>query len=236
MTIPVTPDHFLVMNIFKGTSGLPEDVFVNNFIFRNTDDSGGLSGAAELRAADAVRDFFVTNAPAVDGDAVPAETLATYISSVVSGWEQKVYDLGDPPGGRAPTTYDRLAELPSGRTGVSLPPEIAAVLSLQTPIIGKRGKGRIYLGPLRLATVVDSAGEPPTFTPAFVARVRAQAAKLALGNGRDMEWRVWSTTRGETARVIGGSMDNACDVQRRRGIKATFRKTFGTITPTVPPT
>jgi hypothetical protein len=63
-------------------------------------------------------------------------------------------------------------------------------------------------------------------------RICAQASRLALGNGQDMEWAVWSTTRSQMARVVGGWVDDDFDTQRRRGLTSSFRTKWGTTVPT----
>lgn len=236
MTIPARADYFLVQNVFGLASGLPEDVVVNSFIFRNQNNAGGLADPAQQRAAEAVRDFFVTLAPAEGtlAGAVSA-TPVEMMHSGVASWVQKVYDLGLPPGGRPPVVFDRTAEMPI-RSGASrLPNEVAIVVSLQTPIIGRRGKGRIYLGPWAQSVAADVPGGSGVSEPTRK-RLAAQAARLALGNGKDMEWAVWSTTRAKFARVVGGYVDDDFDTQRRRGLTSNFRTKFGTTVPTVSPT
>jgi hypothetical protein len=236
MTIPSTPDYFLVQNILGMQSGLAEDVVVNSFIFRNTNQAGSTTSSAEERAAEAVRDFFavaaVAEGPLAGGRTEPPMQL---MSQTINSWTQKVYDLGDPPGGRAPVVFDRTAEMTTRSTGTKYPTEIAIVVSLQTPIIGRRGKGRIYLGPWS-STVADDTTGAATVAEAVRKRLAANAAKLALGNGKDMEWAVWSTTRAKMARVVGGWVDNDFDVQRRRGVSSSHRTKWGTTVPTQPAT
>lgn len=236
MTIPATPDFFAVQNVFQLRSGLPEDVVVNTFIMRNNNVAGNtVGGTPQERAAAAVRDFFIAAAPELPNSATTGfATLSAALSQVVNGWTQKVYDLGRPPGGRVPQVFDRTTDLGTLHS-TSLPPELACVLSLQTNVIGRRGKGRLFLGPLGLNVLAATPGTMPVLNNFFINRVRAQAARLLTGNGQDMGWAVYSPTRNKMADVIGGSVDNAFDVQRRRGTKATARTTFGSTVPSVLP-
>lgn len=232
MTIPATTDHFLVQNIFQLQSGLPEDVVVNNFIFRNTSVGGPAeSTPAQQRAADAVRNFYNTAAPSLPNKTANAATLIGLMSKEVVGWQQKVYDLGSPPGGRAPTIFTRTgADFPSRSGTDPLPAEVAAVLTLQTRIIGRRGRGRLFLGPFSSASLSPVGAQ---INPSLLFRILAQAAVLMTGNGQGMEWRVYSPTRNAMEAVVGGWADNAWDIQRRRGTKPTSRDGWGTQVGTV---
>jgi hypothetical protein len=234
MTIPATADYFLVQNEFQLATLLPEDVIVNTFIFKNQSNPTINPGAAPGRAAQAVFNFFATS-PQPEGPLATAGpwNIISMMHNGVVGWRQKVYDLGLPPGGRPPTLFNRTAELPPRSTGVNLPNEVAVVLSLQTPIIGKRGKGRVYLGPWSVSAAAVTVGGSAV-TVQLRERIAAQAAVLALGNNNDMEWAVWSTTRQKFARVVGGYVDNAWDTQRRRGLKPSVRTQWGTTTPSQP--
>lgn len=236
MTIPATTDYFLVQNIFQLGSGLPEDVVVNNFIFRNQNNAGPLQTIpAQTRAAEAVRDFYVGTAPAIVGQDTTTQTIMAALSNAITDWTQKVYDLGLPPGGRVPTVFDRTEEMVARSGGTPIPNECAVVLTLQTAIIGRRGKGRVYLGPWGSSGVLNASPAGPTVAANLRNRIVAQAAKLALGNEKDVEWAVWSTTRSAMERVRGGWCDDAFDTQRRRGVDATTRSQFGQVTPTTAP-
>jgi hypothetical protein len=226
MTIPATDDYFLVQNIFGLETGLPEDVIVNTFCFRN-DLGSVLPGTPEDRASTAVVNFFkeaTTPSGALAGAA--AGSIIGIMPNNVTSWSQKVYDLGAPPGGRAPVSYDLTSQMPPRSSAARLPHEVAVCLSLQTPVIGRRGRGRLFLGPF-----VNAVGENKpgglAVTEAWRKRFAHQASVLAAGNGVEMQWAIWSTTRSQFENVVGAYVDDAFDTQRRRGTKATVRTQWG---------
>lgn len=236
MTIPATTDFFAVQNVFQMRSGLPEDVIVNTFIFRNNNVAGAqLDHTPQQRAADVVRNFFTVAAPALPNLTPAPGNLLSLMSGIVNGWQQKVYDLGRPPGGRVPQVFDRTAELVGLSTGQALPPELSVVLSLQTNVIGRRGKGRLFLGPFSTNALAAAADQLPIVNAALKNRILAQAQGLLINNNGDVGWAVWSPTRQKMADVIGGTVDNAWDIQRRRGNKPTARDRFGSTVPSVTP-
>lgn len=236
MTIPSTPDFFLAQNVFGLGTGLPTDVAVNSFIFRNDADPLDVGSDINARITASLSDFYAGQAPAIAGLTAPsAQSILGLLSAEIASWTIKIYDLGDAPGERVPVLVDKTADLAAaGARASALPSEVACVLSLQTPIIGRRGRGRIFLGPLGSMIAVQDGH--PIVPSAQRSRVAANAAKLALGNGHEVEWQVWSGTRALMARVVGGYVDDAPDTQRRRGIKATLRTKWGTTVPTQSPT
>lgn len=231
MTIQAIQDFFLVQNIFQLGTNLPEDVVVNNFIFRNMNVLDFQT--AQERAADAVMEFFNNASAPQVGPTVPhTGSLIGLMGDHVVSWTQKVYDLGHAPGDRLPTTFVRTgADFPNRSTSAKLPNEVAVCLSLQTTHTGKSGKGRVYLGPF-VAAIGESTTGGLVPTEPFRARVAAQADRLRSGNGQDMEWHVYSTVKNRMQRVLGGWVDDAFDTQRRRGQDPTERYVFGSLTPT----
>lgn len=142
-----------------------------------------------------------------------------------NGWTHKMYDLSQPKP-RAPVesfTWN----IATNPTGAELPHELAICMSFQAArqsgVPQSRRRGRIFLGP------VDTGG----ITAALVATTMqatikaAGAALLAASQSSGIfDWIVWSETAGTGATVTDGWIDNAVDVQRRRGIAATNRQTF----------
>jgi hypothetical protein len=148
-------------------------------------------------------------------------------SIVVSqnGWVHKMYDL-DQPKPRAPvdTFTWNLAVNP---TGAELPHELAFCISFQAARVSgvpqARRRGRIYLGP------VDTAGiSTSMISPTMIPTLKTAAAGLlaASQSSAIFEWIVYSPTAGIGAAVVDGWIDNAVDIQRRRGIAATTRTIF----------
>lgn len=89
-----------------------------------------------------------------------------------------------------------------------------------------RYTGRIFLGPLTIATM---ANEPTSFrrpAAATVGAILTQAEGMAdemLADGHN--WVVWSRRNAQVRNVVSVEMDDAFDVQRRRGAAPTVRTT-----------
>jgi hypothetical protein len=142
-----------------------------------------------------------------------------------NGWVHKVYDLGQPKPRAPVATFNwNIAVNP---TGSELPHELAICMSYQGARVSgvpqARRRGRVFLGP------IDTGG----VTAALVATTMqatiksAGAALLAASQSSSIfDWMVWSPTAGIGAVVTDGWIDNAVDVQRRRGIAATQRTVF----------
>jgi hypothetical protein len=225
MADPVLPDIFKCQAILRGASGLPEDVFINNWYFRN---DGTLATGPEIHTAikKVLDSFYIT--PAANGSSVSG----FFPLGVVSPMLYRIYDLGQPP----PRTRNQLesAPLAASRT-TPLPYEVSLCLSFYAGQNVPRRRGRIYVGPFGTKALVGSTGNLPlpdaTLTAALVDRASAV--------GRTTENVTWvMVTRGGTvapfepanARVItAGWVDSAWDTQRRRGLAATGRTTFSAV-------
>lgn len=142
-----------------------------------------------------------------------------------NGWVHKMYDLAQAkPRAPVDTFTFNIATNP---TGAELPHELAICMSYQAARVSgvpqSRRRGRVFLGP------IDTGG----VTAALVATAMqttiktAGAALLASSISSSIfEWIVYSPTSGLGASVTDGWIDNAVDVQRRRGIAATARTVF----------
>jgi hypothetical protein len=131
-------------------------------------------------------------------------------------------------------TYDP----PNRSSGdTALPSEVAVVMSFRSTespgLPPARRRGRIYLGPLNVAAIgvvggtVVPARVHPTFVSAIIGKATILKAALTAAGG---SWVVHSATlmREGSATpdhvVNAGYVDNAFDVQRRRGIASNLRQ------------
>ncbi len=225
MADPILADIYRTQVVLQGKSGLPEDVFVNNWYFRNDVILAPIGDV--LGAITRVLDSFYTGA-ASTGSRV-SNFLSPYLNTPVF---YHTYDLGQAP----PRTRHRTIGAPLVGQGTNpLPTEVALCCSFFAGTNAKRNRGRIYIGPLATNVVVTSTGTLPVPAPGVLETIADRAANV----GRTTENVTWvMVTRGGTkppldppnAKVItAGWVDSAWDTQRRRGLKATGRTTFSAV-------
>lgn len=202
-------------------SGLPEDEVVQTFYFRAPDGTG------HEAAYDAVETVLTSFYGVVDG---------MFPANVDSPATVKMYDMNDAEP-RAAHRVQTIGLTPSA--GTPLPSEIALVLSYQGFIgsgdIAARLRGRLYMGPLKNDLADFTGGESRPSAAALdqlAAGGEALLAGTAVGGGM-LKWQQYSpTTAAEPggtqdlamADVTQGYVDDAWDVQRRRGISPTRRE------------
>lgn len=200
-------------------SGFPSDAVTNTWHF-NTDGSDNDASAALI--LDRLDDFYNVD--------LGIQPVAKYFSREIVGASTrlKVYNLDDDEP-RSPI-LDAAMPLTEGTAGDALPSEIAVCLSYHlAPVSGlpqARRRGRIYLGPLSSQTQAFVSGE--CFVDGgFIADICLAASALANADTADTKWCVYSPTNDSgIAPVVGGWVDNAFDVQRRRGVDPTVRNTW----------
>lgn len=157
-------------------------------------------------------------------------------NSVGSPATVDLYDMAD----STPRVPYRTSTIPLTNGGAnSLPSEVALVLSFKgdfesgTP--NARRRGRVYIGPLG-TDIITVGGTAPSRPNAATRDTLRDAAELLRTSSTDeARWAVFSqATLTETSSleqafhdVVGGWVDDAWDTQRRRGISATTRDTFG---------
>lgn len=141
-------------------------------------------------------------------------------------YRHKVYNLDDDEP-RAPV-YDELQTgIGTAPTGSQLPPELAVCLSFQGAAISgqpqARRRGRVYIGPLNSGAV-----EGGQVTPSYQLLVRDIGADIldASDAAADWNWVVFSPTNNTSVNVTNVWVDNAFDIQRRRGYKPTSRAVY----------
>jgi hypothetical protein len=195
-----------------------------------------------LHTLDAVPENYISNswcfegmAPGTD-DAATVTMLkdfyddigATYWSNSIAqnGHEVKLSELP----GVAPNYpfFEGVFNLAADPTGTDMPSELAICLSFQglrsAGFPQSRRRGRVYLGPW--GTTANATGRPTaalvTQIATAAATLKSTAAVIATAGG----WAVWSGTDQAAVLVDDGWIDNAFDVQRRRGVLYTSRTTF----------
>lgn len=204
------------MAVFQGHSGLPEDRYVNTFHFSNLSPYASL-----LTDAFSVLEDLYNNANTT-------HSLAAWLSPTISrDAEFRFYDLSDDEP-RVPTIEPWT--LPTAADTDGDPEECAAVLSFHgDPPVTARRRGRIYLGPLAQGAIASADNDTySALHPQLTAdMVLAASSALAVSQGNGAGWSIRSGVPVENfVPIVGGWVDNAIDIQRRRGAEATVRSTW----------
>lgn len=206
--------------VFQGSSGKPEDRYVNTFHFEQNGGAGPITDATRNEIGTRLIAFYNT----AGGSGNP---LSKYISSEVlrtSGSSQiRMYDLGDAePRPVVVSNWTLGAVTDPGR----LPGECAIVGSFYGTRNLPRQRGRIFVGPLNLNALAQNTARPHA---GFIAALVEQMHLLAnpTGGAPLAEWVVLSTVAGaHMHQVTDGWCDDSFDTQRRRGIASSARSTF----------
>jgi hypothetical protein len=232
MSEPVLADVIL-----PSTTGLIEDQVVNTFAFL-TPVTGAVSATDADHIQFALADFY-NSVDATSGETV-ANFLGTQLDRATNGVKIKIYDLAGHLDGTAhgSPVFERFFTLgPSQGGETNLPAEVAMVLSFHSDLTNlqqeqgstrpaARARGRIYLGPLCTLAKVEYASSHQVYLSGG-ARNTVIGAATRLMNDANTVWAQWSRKNAEVLPVVGGFMDDALDSQRRRGVAATIRSTFG---------
>ena len=211
--------------ILPRVNGLGRDAVTNTLHF--------LKGAGSLQAqADAIGPLVEAfyNTAAAPAYLPLRQLMSDQLSRTTNSCTMKFDDAaaaGDAPVLRQWTLGDS-----NSGTWVDLPGELAICLSLRGPQWHQRWqRGRLYLGPLlsRVMTDGGTAGDPQVTTEARNALVQSGKKlaqdSVAAGHG----WLICSYTHQDAVSVVEGFVDDAFDVQRRRGIRPIARTSAGYI-------
>jgi len=195
-----------------------------------------------LHTTDNVQENYVTNSwcfqvPSALGSTGPLTTAlkdfyddliaADWSLSLAQNGHQIKYSLlpGTPPNYPFDEDVFNFAAAPNGS---QLPSELALCMSFQADRVAgfpqARRRGRVYIGPLGITT--NTSGRP---TSAVISRLATAGATLksnVAALGADYAWAVWSVADQASVKVKDGWVDNAFDVQRRRGLAYSSRTTF----------
>lgn len=165
------------------------------------------------------------------------QTFYNAISGIFTGdinhslVRMKTYDL-DLPIPRV-ALVDELKPITAPVGGNPLPHELAIVLSFnsafQSGVKSSRRRGRVFLGPLN-SGVMTTTSPDARVTSAARTMITGAAATLRTGPTPDQGW-FWRTrssfpAANGTPNVVNGYVDDAFDIQRSRGTKASARTSF----------
>lgn len=209
-----------VQHALQSASGLPTDRYINSFYFAQAE----LTTPEDLSSMTSAIQSFYTGVPTGQSSALKS------LFSVRAGGAfatMKFYDM-DQPMPRAPI-HENSYDFNLGTNGKGLPSEVAICLSYEAPQISgqiqRRRRGRIYLGPLNDTCMnVASPTEPARPTPGARQLILDAARDLwALAQGQGWNWNVHSTVGGSSATISRFWVDDAFDIQRRRGEAPTSR-------------
>lgn len=209
-------------------SGIPEDVITNTFYF-DQDDNGIVPDPEE--SYDTVYNRLGAFYGGFDELLFP---------STIAGATLKIYDMRDPEP-RVLRYQNTYAFADTG--GAPMINEAAVCLSFAAePAAGvnpQRRRGRVYLGPVA-ASVGTLVGSQLMVSSAVRTAIADAASTLATAYDvpgdpvSSLSWAIYSPTTDAGGATIddsfhdvqSGWVDNAFDIQRRRGAAATLRTTW----------
>jgi hypothetical protein len=217
---------------FTHNSGLPQDNTVNNLVFRTATTPPSSTELDHITTA--LTTFYNTGAGS------PSHAIANAISTAIDRGANRThiryYLLDGHLDGSAHGSPVRQDDFTLGSaigTGSNFPSEMAVCITYHTayltdPEFGPghtrpraRDRGRIYLGPLRDTIKLLAVDSEPRLDPDWAQAFAAAAARLVAD--ADTQWVQWSRSNTITNTVSSGWVDNAFDVQRRRGPDSTSR-------------
>jgi hypothetical protein len=223
---------------FPHMSGLPEDTVVNSFVFSDAVGTPFTNAVADAVSGDIAS--FYNDAVAAGGPHTVAHFLGDQLSRAANAVFVEWYQIqeamhGEPHGSPFHTTTFTLGAMNPGAQG--LPSELCVVCSIAAAPGSlpeesgstrprARTRGRIYLGPLS-SIVFDSEAGTRRVRVVSAARVTIAGAAARLADATNATWCVWSRRNGNALPVVTGFVDDAFDIQRRRGERAVGRTTFG---------
>jgi hypothetical protein len=215
---------------FPHSTGLPEDAVVNTFSWIGTNGGGRTADAAVITTG--LNTFYAA--------------VKSFLSSQYA-WNSGTYEYIDMADGqpRIPFKTDSAALGTLSTTNSDMPAEISLCCSYRaTPTSGlnsRRRRGRIFLGPLQFGAgdwPVQASVNVDSIATAFSALLTLTNVSLAVysrythhdvpvgDNIADYPDEVPSLLDDAFVPATQVWVDNAWDVQRRRGPKATYRKTI----------
>lgn len=216
MTSPIITDYYRAQVVLQGKTGLPEDVYVNTFGFKN------VGAGSQTLMADAILDRltrFYTEVVTQTGQAVD-----DYLAGVLVNNEAliKIYDLGQ---ATPRVVFERPLTLSVG-AGAALPPEVAVTASFYGTRNLPRQRGRVFIGPLA-SSVLELNANRLRVTESFRTTLGHAMRRMAQFDANNIaEWAVISPTSVAGHKVTHGWVDDVPDTQRRRGHQPSQRTTW----------
>lgn len=201
--------HLRIIHSLNMVSGIPEDRAVNVY------------HVDALTLPDPYEDIAAAFKGAYDG------FRSQFPSTVAQDLHNlRIYNMTDPEP-RAPV-YEEDYSFTSAPDGVPTASELAICVSFQGARVSgtpqARRRGRVYLGPTERDSSTTSGR--PNSTLINAAAAFGQYILDASESNVEWTWCVYSTVDDELVPVTNGWVDNAYDVQRRRGLAPNARTTF----------
>lgn len=235
-------DHAVVT--FEHASGLARDRVVNTFTFAAETD---MAPADIAGITTAIEQFFITVPTDPTAVGPPGTLLSPVLSRTVKPtvrhYNADGHLAGTSPLGSPVATQQFTANLPAPVSGGPMPSEVAIAMSFHaafgtdaefagTTRPRARDRGRIYVGPLVMSALIvgeDGTTHRPFVKPNVRAALlsNAQTFLLTPTAPQLITQQVWSRTAARVRPVVGYSVDDAFDTQRRRGERALLRQAVG---------
>lgn len=223
MPAPPTPGGYAAQVVLNSDTGFPRDAAVNTFYFRR----------ADITPSDAaVRNDIATTLVSFYNDVhgTSSNQLRWYLSSLLNqgtdACQVKVYNMNDAHP-RVPYIRPFTLAASAGSDG-GFPTEVAICLSFKSAaaLNPKRGRGRVYLGPLH--SNVCTIDPPNVAMNGSTVLAFQHAAKFLMDESVTTRatrgiWCVYSRADNALYDVTQAWIDNEFDTQRRRGHRATSR-------------
>lgn len=153
--------------------------------------------------------------------------MAKFVGDWSVSMPVKVFNMADPIP-RVPITTSTIVVAGWGSATAAMPREVATAISFQAvPLSGtdnRSRRGRIFM-PTPLPSQFDGNG---LITSTHYSGLASGAGTLLAASdaAADWTWVIFSRKLGTSAPVVKGFVDNAPDVQRRRGRDSTTRALF----------
>lgn len=166
--------------------------------------------------------------------------LSNVLKRTAASITTQAFKLPAAPGPTGVAVFSGTISPAGGGGGNDLPAELAICLSFHGDytLIPEHGAGgtrpkarwrnRVFLGPITdFGTTPDGTTSEILISSQCRTDLTKAAGKLQTAlAGHGVNWVTWSPTDWAAHPVVGGWVDNAVDVQRRRGIAATAKTTF----------
>jgi len=205
MPLPVNAQVTIAM-----TSGIPRDSVVNNFYF----DMVSKTSTDFDQITTALAAFYSAMKPQLSSKVNPTGNVIKY------------YDHNDltPRVPRYTSTFNITGGVAAG----ALPSELAVCISFQAAresgVPQARRRGRVYIGPLSTAVNLNGMVDP---AHRDIFKNAAKGLLDASTAAANYVWVVHShNSETDDRPVTNGWVDDAFDIQRRRGLVPTSRATF----------
>lgn len=202
---------------------MPEDRYVNTWYVTATD----LTGGAMAALAASVRGFYTIDP---SGAVAPVSNWLGLQADAI-GNTVKIYNMADAPI-RTPIYEDTATPGAFGASAAtSLPQELAACLSYSADPAGgipaAQRRGRMYIGPLNVNALQGSGSGDNHVNDSLMDSIVYAAQEFAIRCSQaGIDWSVYSPTRGAASKITSVWCDDAWDIQRRRGVKPSSRRTL----------